>query len=180
MKTPSLCLLLGLWIANASASEPTTLFDGKTFAGWVGDTNKTWRIDTAALVGGSLKASGPRNEFLCTTRSYTNFVLRLKFKLVGTSGFINAGVQFRSQRATNPTNEMIGYQADLGGPDYWGALYDESRRNRTLAKATVAELAKVSKPLVAPAWVSPFLKPVRLPLKAGLARPTLRLAGAAR
>ena len=27
---------------------------------------------------------------------------------------------------------MIGYQADLG-PGYWGALYDESRRNKVLA-----------------------------------------------
>ena len=32
----------------------------------------------------------------------------------------------------NPAHEMIGYQADLG-PGYWGALYDESRRNKVLA-----------------------------------------------
>jgi hypothetical protein len=80
---------------------------------------------------------------LTSAKTYTNFVLRLKFKLTGTSGFINAGVQFRSQRATIPPNEMIGYQADLGDPSYWGSLYDESRRNKTLAASALTGLAKV-------------------------------------
>jgi hypothetical protein len=39
----------------------------------------------------------PRNEFLCTQRNYTNFVLRLKFKLTGRSGFINGGVRMSEQ-----------------------------------------------------------------------------------
>ena len=121
------------------------LFDGKTFAGWEGDTNKTWRIEDGAFVGGSLKEKVPRNEFLATTRSYTNFVLRLKFKLAGTSGFINGGVQFRSRRATKPANEMIGYQADIGDPTYWGNLYDESRRRKILVQADMTEVNKVLK-----------------------------------
>jgi hypothetical protein len=50
---------------------------------------------------------------------------------VGTEGFINGGVQFRSRRLEKPAHEMIGYQADLGDK-YWGSLYDESRRNKTL------------------------------------------------
>ncbi|MFY8230194.1 MAG: family 16 glycoside hydrolase, partial [Opitutales bacterium] len=49
-------------------------------------------------------------------------------------GFVNAGVQFRSQRATNPPNEMIGYQADIGY-GHTGSLYDESRRKKFLARA---------------------------------------------
>jgi hypothetical protein len=107
------------------------LFDGRSFRGWEGDTVKTWRIEKGAIVGGSLKETVPHNDFLCTRRSYSNFILRLKFKLIGNSGFVNAGVQFRSQRLTNPPHEMIGYQADIG-PKYWGSLYDESRRNKTL------------------------------------------------
>jgi hypothetical protein len=39
---------------------------------------------------------------------------------------------------------MIGYQADLG-QNYWGALYDESRRRKILAEPDKAELAKVLK-----------------------------------
>ncbi len=58
--------------------------------------------------------------------------MRLKFKITGTEGFINAGVQFHSKRSTNPDNEMIGYQADLGD-GFWASLYNESRRNKTLA-----------------------------------------------
>lgn len=73
-----------------------------------------------------------QNDFLCSKRSYANFILKLKVKLTGKKGFINSGIQFRSQRMTDPTNEMKGYQADWG-EGYWGTLYDESRRNKTIA-----------------------------------------------
>jgi hypothetical protein len=129
-------LILAAALVHVSAQGRTAavpLFDGKTFKGWEGDTARTWRIQDGAIVGGSLAEQVPRNEFLTTTRSYGNFVLRLEFKLVGTDGFINAGVQFRSHRATKPAHEMIGYQADMGAK-YWGALYDETRRNRILAE----------------------------------------------
>ena len=123
--------------------KPTSirLFDGKTFRGWEGDTRRTWRVENSALVGGSLRDTVAHNEFLCTTRPYANFVLRLRFKLVGT-GFVNAGVQFRSRRAAKPAYEMIGYQADLGD-GYWASLYDESRRNRTLAKPDSVQMTKL-------------------------------------
>ena len=126
------------------ASRPTPLFDGSTFRGWEGDTTGTWRIEDGALVGGSLTRQVPRNDFLATTRSYTNFVLRLKARLVGRSGFVNGGVQFHSQRLTSPAHEMIGYQADYGA-GYWGALYDESRRNRVLAAPDSARVAGLVK-----------------------------------
>jgi sugar phosphate isomerase/epimerase len=132
-------------LTSGAGATPARLFDGRTFTGWEGDTNKTWRIENGELVGGSLEASVPRNEFLCTTRAFTNFVLRLKFKLTGKSGFINAGIQFRSRRVTNPPNEMAGYQADLGDPEYWGALYDEGIRNRTIAKSDLEAVNKVLK-----------------------------------
>jgi hypothetical protein len=142
--------ILLLWIsayvcgaADGNAGRP--IFDGKTFQGWEGDTNKTWRIEQGAFVGGTLKATVPQNDFICTTRSYTNFVLRLKFKLVGTEGFVNGGVQVRSQRARDPAYEMVGYQADIGDPEWWGCLYDETRRNKVLAKSNMAEVNKVLK-----------------------------------
>jgi hypothetical protein len=138
-------LALSVSTFTTAKSQEVRIFDGKTFSGWKGDTNTTWRIENGAFVGGSLTQNVPRNEFLCTQRSYTNFVLRLKFKLTGKSGFINGGVQFRSQRAANPSNEMIGYQADIGDPQYWGSLYDESRRNKTLAPVNMTELNKVLK-----------------------------------
>ena len=145
MKTLFTALLLTLPLALCAA-EKVSLSDGKTFKGWEGDTNKTWRIEDGAFVGGSLKARVPRNEFLRSTRPYTNFVLRLKFKLVGpTPGAdINGGVQVRSQQAKNPPSEMVGYQCDMG-PGWWGALYDESRRNRPLIKPAPAVVEKAVK-----------------------------------
>jgi hypothetical protein len=119
--------------------KETSLFDGKTFAGWEGDTQNTWRIENGTIVGGSLETTVPHNDFLCTTRTYANFILKLKIKLTGNEGFINSGIQFRSKRLTNPAYEMTGYQADWG-KDYWASLYDESRRNKTLIKPDSAKI----------------------------------------
>jgi hypothetical protein len=126
----------------AAADKEVKLFDGKSFAGWIGDTNKTFRIVDGAIVGGSFKAPVPRNEFLCTTRNYTNFVLKVKFKLLGEGS--NAGVQFRTKRHEHD-NEVTGYQADMGDPTWWGCLYDESRRNKVLAQAPAEAVKKILK-----------------------------------
>lgn len=126
------------------AAEPKPLFDGKSFAGWDGDTTNTWRIKDGLIVGGSLEKTVPQNEFVATTKSFTNFVLRLKFKLEGTEGFVNSGVQIRSQRIPNH-NEMIGYQADIG-EGWFGAIYDESRRNKVMAKPAEADVKRAVKP----------------------------------
>ncbi len=134
------CLLLAAF-KTQKRTPPRLLFDERTFAGWEGDTIQTWRIANGALVGGSTKRFTDHNEFLCTTQPYANFDLRLKFKLMGT-GFVNAGVQFRSQRMTQPAYEMAGYQADLG-KGYWASLYDESRRNKTLAQPNSALVKQV-------------------------------------
>ena len=125
-------------------AKTVSIFDGKTFRGWEGDTNKTWRIENGAFVGGSLKAKVPHNEFICTERGFTNFVLRLKCKLEGTEGFVNGGVQVRSKRVPNHF-EVSGYQADLGDPTWWGCLYDESRRNKVLVQSNMDEVNKVLK-----------------------------------
>lgn len=123
-------------VAVAAGAQPAgtavPLFDGRTFEGWEGDTARTWRIEDGAIVGGSLTETVPRNDFLVTVREFSDFVLRLQFKLEGKEGFVNSGVQFRSQRAKEPAHEMVGYQADIGAK-YWGSLYDETRRNTVLA-----------------------------------------------
>ncbi len=124
-------------------AEAKPLFDGKTFAGWEGDTEKTWRVEDGAIVGGSLETVVPRNEFLCTTKSYGDFELKVKFKLLGDRKGANAGVQFRTKRIPNH-HEVIGYQADVG-QQYWGALYDESRRKRMLAQPDKDVIEKLVK-----------------------------------
>jgi hypothetical protein len=127
----------------AADPKPVALFDGKTFAGWEGDTDKTWRIEDGVIVGGSLDAAVPRNEFLCTTKTYGDFELKVVFKLTGDKDKMNAGVQFRTRRIPKH-HEVVGYQADMG-QDYWGALYDESRRKKVLAKPDPKVLEKAVK-----------------------------------
>lgn len=136
-------LTVFLVTASVAWGQPVSLFDGKTFKGWEGDTKATWRIEEGAIVGGSLDKTVPRNEFLCTSETLRDFELRLKYKLVGTEGFVNGGVQIRSKRIPNH-HEMIGYQADLGA-GFDGALYDESRRNKMLAQPSKETLDKILK-----------------------------------
>jgi hypothetical protein len=122
------------------AGKEARLFDGKTLSGWEG-AEKMFRVEEGAIVAGTLKAKIPRNEFLATKKDYGDFELRLKFKLGGSGA--NAGVQIRSERIPNH-HEMIGYQADMGD-GWWGALYDESRRNKVLAAPKKEVIAKVLK-----------------------------------
>jgi hypothetical protein len=94
--------------------KTTPLFDGKTLAGWEGNA-KLWRVEDGCLTGGSLTETVTHNDFLASTKDYTNFIVRFKIKLTGTEGFINSGFQIRSQRVPNNT-EMAGYQCDFGEP----------------------------------------------------------------
>jgi len=129
------------WLAvdPRSATTPigfVAMTDGKSLEGWEGETS-LWSAKDGMIVG---KSPGiKRNEFLATTRSYRDFFLEFSFKLTG-SDASNSGVQFRSVRVEG--GEMSGYQADIG-QDYWGCLYDESRRNKIMAPASEKAKAAV-------------------------------------
>ena len=135
MKSVLAFIALTLSMAFAPAIEQRSaegkavpIFDGKSFAGWEGNL-AVFRIESGAIVGGSLKEKIARNEFLCTTAAYADFELRLRVKLLGGDA-ANAGVQFRTKRIPQD-HEVSGYQADMG-TGWWGALYDESRRKKVL------------------------------------------------
>lgn len=128
-------VIAAMLLATASATaqktgtaKPVAIFDGKTLAGWEGN-REIFRVQDGAIVGGTLDRKIARNEFLCTTKTYGDFELRLKVKLAGGDA-TNAGVQFRTRRIPND-HEVIGYQADVG-IGWWGSLYDESRRKKVL------------------------------------------------
>ena len=140
---------LAFWMLGCSGEQKTeinaavSLFDGKSFAGWEGDLN-WFRIEDGSIVAGSLEKEIPHNMFLCTTKEYDNFELKVEAKLVGPGD--NSGIQFRSRRVPG-TTEVSGYQADMGGPigDFgvvWGSLYDEARRNKMLVTANQEEIKK--------------------------------------
>lgn len=126
--------------------EGQALFDGKSLAGWEvrKGEEKWWRVKDGVIEGGSLEEKVPHNTFLTAAKSYQNFELTLKLRLIdgGGEGFKNSGVQVRSIRVPDH-HEMSGYQVDAG-PGWWGKLYDESRRNKVIAEPADAEaVAKV-------------------------------------
>ena len=137
---PSMLRVIKIVSPAKTAGKGKRIFDGKTFKGWEGNL-KWFRIEDGAIVGGTLKKRIPNNEFLCTTKDYADFEMRLKVKLLGKGA--NAGIQIRSRRIPNH-HEVRGYQADMG-QGWWGCLYDESRRNKVLARADRKKLAKVLK-----------------------------------
>ncbi len=109
------------------------LFDGQTLTGWEGNLDY-FRVEDGAIVAGRLDRAIPNNEFLCTTKEYGDFELTLQSKMAGNVN--NGGIQFRTKRIPNH-HEVSGYQADIGAIGsneepipVWGAVYDESRRDR--------------------------------------------------
>ncbi|MDA1276662.1 MAG: DUF1080 domain-containing protein [Verrucomicrobia bacterium] len=145
--------MMGVWLlmgfTAGTCTAATAIFDGKSFAGWEGDTNNVWRIADGAITAGSFDRVEPRNEFLATVRQYTNFQLRVRFKIQGTKA-LNAGVQFRTQRIPNH-HEVSGYQADIG-TEVDGHLYDESRRNRMLASPSKSAVERALRAVSADGW----------------------------
>ena len=136
---------------HLSASEPppspaaiaTKPFDGKSLAGWDGD-QKIWETLNESIVGGSLTEETKQNEFVATVREYSNFIVRLQIKLSGSEGFINSGIQIRSQREPGSSG-MAGYQCDWGDPTWWGCIYDEGRRDKLMAQSDMKVIGPVVK-----------------------------------
>jgi len=139
-------LIAGLVLLAAAAlgGEATEegfvpLFNGKDLTGWEGN-KKLWIVEEGMLIG---RSPGIRhNDFLATTKTSGDFILRFQIRLVKGKG--NSGVQFRSKRVPN-SHEVSGYQADIGG-GWWGKLYDEARRNRVLAGPSREVIQKALKP----------------------------------
>ncbi|HEO71875.1 MAG TPA: DUF1080 domain-containing protein [Candidatus Hydrogenedentes bacterium] len=133
-----LALCVACWAAEKEEGfEP--LFNGKDLTGWEGDA-KLWVVEDGTLIGRSPGIA--YNDFLSTTKTYGDFILRFEVRLVDDKG--NSGVQLRSKRVPD-SHEVSGYQADIAA-GYWGMLYDESRRNTFLAKADPDVVEKALKP----------------------------------
>ncbi|HEY6228686.1 MAG TPA: PVC-type heme-binding CxxCH protein, partial [Verrucomicrobiae bacterium] len=146
MRTLILCLFCAITTLAAPPPElknPKPLFDGKTLAGWECDPNPSLAsVKDGCLTLGNEIDQVKRNDFLASTRDYTNFIIRFKIKLTGKEGFINSGFQIRSQRVPN-SGEMKGYQCDFGEPNWYGAIYDEERRNKVMSASDMTALRPV-------------------------------------
>ena len=111
----------------STAAEGNELFNGKDLTGWWSDRINLWHVEGGELVGKTEKGL-PNNEFLKTKKSFGDFRLIVKIKLVPNEG--NSGIQFHSKVFEG--NEMAGPQADVG-KGWWGKLYGENFHNRVLA-----------------------------------------------
>ncbi|MCC6590144.1 MAG: DUF1080 domain-containing protein [Bryobacterales bacterium] len=112
-----------------AAGKRKPLFNGKNLAEWIVDTPGLWRLEKGVIIG--VSPGLKYNDFLRTRKSYGNFELHATFRMTDASGKGNSGIQFRS-KPMEGSHEVIGYQADMG-QQYWGCLYDESRRKKVLA-----------------------------------------------
>jgi hypothetical protein len=121
------------------SGEP--LFNGRNLDDFVIDTSGLWSVEDGVIVG---RSQGLKyNDFLRTRKNYSHFTLKVTFQMTDPSGRGNSGIQFRSKPVPN-SHEVSGYQADIG-QQYWGCLYDESRRNRVLAQASEGSLEGLDK-----------------------------------
>lgn len=116
-------------IPASQSPKTVVLFDGATLNGWKPvnpDDAKYWTVADSFLTGGDGVSNVPKNTYLQTTKEYGDFEFRCLFRLTGDSstGFINSGIQYRSQVVDD---DIMGYQADIGN-GHWGDIYDEHRR----------------------------------------------------
>jgi hypothetical protein len=134
-----LALLLALPVAAQQGFQP--LFNGKDLSEWIIDTPGLWSVENGVIIGNSpgLKY----NDFLRTKKTYKNFILKVTFRMTDATGKANSGIQFRSKPMPD-SHEVIGYQADIG-QQYWGCLYDESRRKKVLVQASPEAVARLDK-----------------------------------
>jgi len=97
------------------------LFNGEDLTGWTGAPG-LWRVENGEIVGSTKGVKLEKNTFLSTEKSYSDFVLRVKVKLINH----NSGIQFRSEQLEN--YGVAGYQADVADQTYFGMLYEEQGR----------------------------------------------------
>ena len=117
-------LILLLSSAPSLAEESwVNLFDGKTLNGWT--INPASRGGTATVVDGEIHLVGERKFFLCSEKTYSDFIFEAEVMLP--AGPANSGLMFRCH--VEP-NKVWGYQAEIDGSKraWSGGLFDEARR----------------------------------------------------
>ncbi len=125
--------------ALAGAPTATAIFDGKTLAGWEGNT-AGWRVEEGAITGEI--AAGQelaKNEFLYWQGEVADFELTAEFRLSGPAA-ANSGIQFRSERL--PDGSAKGYQADIDlGARSFGNIHEERGRSVLAPRGTRLAIA---------------------------------------
>ncbi|MFT5731721.1 MAG: type 1 glutamine amidotransferase [Planctomycetota bacterium] len=114
----------------AQTEEWQSIFDGKSLAGWDGNT-EFWSVEDGALTGQTSKENPTKgNTFLIWRGGEpANFELKAEFRI----GAHNSGIQYRSFETEN---EWVvgGYQADIDFGNNWSGTNYGERFGGILAK----------------------------------------------
>ncbi|MDI1248102.1 MAG: DUF1080 domain-containing protein [Lacunisphaera sp.] len=124
------------------AQPAESLFNGHDLTGWIQRGGQaTYAIEGNEIVGRSVP--GTPNSFLCTEKTYGDFILEYEFKV---DERLNSGVQIRSECFDRPVElawegrtikieagRVHGYQIEIDpdvkrGRMWSGGIYDEARR----------------------------------------------------
>ncbi len=115
------------------------LFDGKSLAGWHTLPGGAWEVKDGMIVGTSPK-SEPKHGLLVTDKTYRDFTVRAKFKVVtGNSGFY-----FRSEKVEGAVG-VHGFQAEVANEPSVAGLYETGGR-AWVAQPDPEVIKKVYKP----------------------------------
>jgi hypothetical protein len=106
---------------HVQAANFVPLWDGKTFRNWHITGKGEWKIEDGAIHGKNVKSE---KEFghVVSDRTFTNFVVRLKFKAV--KG--NSGLYFRVEE--KGFSGVSGFQAEIDATKDVGGLYETNGR----------------------------------------------------
>jgi hypothetical protein len=124
-----------------------SLFDGKGFGDWAGDT-AVWRVEGGALVGEVTPERQIRsNSFLIWRGGRPadfDFIAEYRISERG-----NSGVNYRSEEVPGVPFAVKGYQADIDGANtYTGQNYEERGRGFLAMRGQQAVLEAGAKPAV--------------------------------
>lgn len=121
-------ILLSLVVVSCGEkSDFTPLFNGKNLDGWeLKNGTAPFTVENGEVVG--TYVTGTPNTFLCTNKSYGDFILTFEaFLGEGT----NSGVMFRAQSTPEYRDSRVhGYQMEMDPSErkWTGGIYDEARR----------------------------------------------------
>lgn len=123
------------------------IFDGKTLAGWDGDTD-FWRAEGGSIIG-ETTAEKPlkENTFLIWRGGEpSDFELKIEYRINST----NSGVQYRSVELPDVGKWVLkGYQADIDADNQWsGQIYEERGRGFLALRGQFTYIADGQKPRV--------------------------------
>ncbi|GIW87396.1 MAG: hypothetical protein KatS3mg108_1720 [Isosphaeraceae bacterium] len=132
-------LIVAVRPAEAQDEGFRPLFNGRDLTGWIVPEDETlFSVVDGEIVGKTRAGQLKKNEFLVTDRSYRDFVLRGKVKIL--SG--NSGFQVRSTRS--PNGAVAGPQVDVAD-GFFGVLYDEGGTRGIIERFDPARAAEVAR-----------------------------------